>query len=121
MANAFRSWRGPAQFATITLLMTIGAMWATRPPPACEMPLESHRHLDLTRVVDREHLATDISDSERIARRYIAHLSSAPPGVSPGPAAQPFTADQCVLRLHEQIMTGHEVAPAEFVAAIPRD
>jgi hypothetical protein len=112
------SWRGAARFGAIALLVMIVAMWATRPPTTCEMPRESHRHLDLGHIVDREHLTTDISDSERIARRYADYLAAAP-AAEREPTSQTLDADQCLARLHRQIMAVHDVTPAQVVAATP--
>jgi hypothetical protein len=46
--------------AGAALIVTLLAMWATRPPPACAMAPEPHRHLDLERGVDREHRARQV-------------------------------------------------------------
>jgi hypothetical protein len=113
------SWRGAARFGAIVLLVMIVAMWATRPATTCEMPLEPHRHLDLGHIVDREHLTTDLSDSERIAHRYADHLAAAPAGQRE-PTSPILDADQCLARLHGQIMAAHDVTPAQVVAATPR-
>jgi len=101
------SWRGPAQFASAALVLTVVAMWATRPAAAvCAMRSESRRHLTLDRTVDREHLATDLAESARIARRY-----SAQPGGD---------SERCHAELVRQIMTTHDVTTAQVLAATPR-
>jgi hypothetical protein len=100
------SWRGPAQFAGAALVLTVVAMWATQPAAGCAMRSESRRHLNLDRIVDREHLATDLAESERIARRY----STQPGGDS----------ESCHAELVRQIMTTHEVTTAQVLAATAR-
>ena len=112
------SWGSAARFGAIVMFGMIVAMWATRPSASCEMPLEPHRHLDMGHIVDREHLATDVSDSQRIARRYADHLAAAPAGQRE-PTSQTLGADQCLARLHGQIMALHDVTPAQMVAATP--
>ena len=70
------------------------------------MRSEPHRHLNLDRTVDREHLATDLAESERIARRY---------------AAQPEGDDEsCRAELVRQIMAAHDVTPAQMLAVTAR-
>jgi hypothetical protein len=100
------SWRGPAQFAGAALVLTVAAMWAAQPPSGCAMRSEPHRHLSLDRTVDREHLATDLAESERVARRF---------------SAQPETDGRsCRDELIRQIMTTHDVTPDQVIAATPR-
>jgi hypothetical protein len=99
-------WRGPAQFAGGALVLTIVAMWAAQPPSGCTMRSEPRRHLNLDRTVDREHLATDLAESERIARRY---------------SAQPdANGESCRAGLVRQIMATHDVTPAQMLAATGR-
>ena len=100
------SWRGPAQFAGAALVLTVVAMWATRPAAVCAMRSESRRHLNLDRTVDREHLATDLAESARIARRYSAQPSG--------------DGESCRAELVRQIMTMHDVTTAQMLAATPR-
>ena len=70
------------------------------------MRSEPRRHLNLDRTVDREHLATDLAESERIARRY---------------SAQPEAdGESCRDQLVRQIMTTHDVTPAQVIAATSR-
>jgi hypothetical protein len=100
------SWRGPAQFAGVALVLTVAAMWAAQPSSGCAMRSEPHRHLNLDRTVDREHLATDLAESERIARRY---------------AAQPEAdGESCRAELIRQIMAAHDVTPAQMLAVTTR-
>jgi hypothetical protein len=110
------SWRGPAQFAGAALVLTVAAMWAAQPPSGCTMRAEPQRHLNLDRTVDREHLATDLAESERVARRYAARPQ---PTASGEPAIQPET-ESCHAALVRQIMTAHDVTAAEVLAASAR-
>ena len=119
------AWRGPAQFAGAALIVTIVALWATRPPPTCDMTVEPHSHLDLDRIVDREHLAADIGASGRIARRYRAQMPEHPAGAHEAPAQAatqaPDTDDeQCHARLAQQIMSTHDLTLAQILAAAGR-
>ena len=119
------AWRGPAQLAGAALIVTIVALWATRPPPSCDMTLEPHSHLDLARMVDREHLAADIEASGRIARRYQVQMPEHPAGAQEAPAqalAQTRDTDdeQCHARLEQQIMTTHDLTLAQILAAARR-
>jgi hypothetical protein len=119
------AWRGPAQFAVAALIVTIVALWATRPPPTCDMTVEPHSHLNLDRVVDREHLAADIGASGRIARRYLTQMPEHPAGAHDAPvqarAQAPDTDDQqCHARLTQQIMTTHDLTLAQILAAARR-
>ena len=100
------SWRGPAQFAGAALVVTVATMWASQPPSGCAMRSEPHRHLNLDRTVDREHLATDLAKSERIARRYSAQAGT--------------DGESCRAGLVRQIMTSHDVTPAQMLAASAR-
>jgi hypothetical protein len=100
------SWRGPAQFAGAALVLTVAAMWAAQPPSGCAMRSEPHRQLNLDRTVDREHLVTDLAESERVARRY---------------SAQPdANGETCRAGLVRQIMATHDVTPAEMLEATGR-
>jgi hypothetical protein len=115
------SWRGPLQFAAAALIVTVVALWATRPPPTCDMTLEPHSHLDLDRAVDREHLAADIEASGRIADRYAAHSAPRSAGDHEGPPqASDHDAEQCHTRLARQIMTTHDLTLAQMLAAARR-
>ena len=103
-------------------VMTIG-MWATRPAPACVMPAEPRRHINLARTVDREHLAADVLESERIARRYAAALAKAPTdGRSPLTLPRPEAlAEQCQAALVGQIATAHDVTADQVRTATAAD
>ena len=83
--------------------MTVVAMWAAQPPSGCAMRLEPRRHLDLARTVDREHLAADLAEIERIVRRHTA----LPDG----------NGEACHAGLVRQIMTTHDLTPAQVRAA----
>jgi hypothetical protein len=112
------SWRGPVQFAGAALTLTLVALWATRPPPTCDMTLEPHSHLNLDRTVDREHLAADIAASGRIADRYAAQISSHPRDAHRLPPGAPGAdAGQCHARLAQQIMTTHDLTLAQILTA----
>ena len=95
--------------------MTIG-MWATRPAPECAMPEEPRRHISLARTVDREHLAADVLESERIARRYAAALAAAPTD-GRSPLTPEALADQCQAALLSQIATAHDVTSDQVRSA----
>ena len=115
------SWRGPTQFAAGALIVTVVALWATRPAPTCDMTVEPHSHLDLDRMVDREHLAADIEASGRIARRYGAQTPAPAAGAHEPPARAPDTDDeQCHARLAQQIMTTHDLTLPQILAAARR-
>jgi hypothetical protein len=115
------SWRGPAQFAGAALIITFVALWATRPPPICDMTLEPHSHLDLDRTVDREHLAADIGASGRIARRYSVQMSAHSAGAPEAPArTSDEDAERCHARLAQQIMTTHDLTLAQILTAARR-
>jgi hypothetical protein len=113
------SWRGPAQFAGAALVLTVAAMWAAQPPAGCTMPPEPRRHLNLDRTVDREHLATDLAESERVARRYAAQPGPTASGGTVAPAIH-LDAESCRAGLVRQIMATHDVTPAQVLAATPR-
>ena len=113
------SWRGPAQFAGAALVLTVAAMWAAQPPSGCTMRSEPHRHLNLDRTVDREHLATDLAESERVARRYAAPPEPTASGRTGEPAIHADT-ESCHAGLVRQIMTTHDVTAAQVLAATAR-
>ena len=83
------------------------------------MTPEARRHLNLDRTVDREHLATDLAESERIARRYAAQPEPAASDVT-REAAIHADGESCHASLVRQIMTTHDVTPAEMLAATAR-
>jgi hypothetical protein len=103
-------------------VMTIG-MWATRPAPVCVMPAEPRRHIDLTRTVDREHLAADVLESERIARRYAAALAASPSdGLPPPTLTRPEAlAEQCQAAIVGQIATAHDLTADQVRTATEGD
>jgi len=76
------------------------------------MPTEPRRHIDLARTVDREHLAADVLESERIARRYAAALA-ADPSERRSSATLPRP-EQCQAALVDQIAATHDL-PADRV------
>jgi hypothetical protein len=107
-----------ATVAGAALIVTLVAMWGARPPPTCAMAPEPHRHLDLERGVDREHLDTDVREAARIARRYAAHVAAAQPdgGSLPGPAVNDV-AEQCQASLSRHLMDAHDVTLEQVRAA----
>ena len=52
------------------MIAMLAVMWAERPGTDCARPLEPKTALVLGRLVDREHLATDLASVDRIAERY---------------------------------------------------
>ena len=97
-------------------VMTIG-MWATRPAPECVMPAEPRRHINLARIVDREHLAADVLESERIARRYAAALAAAPADRQSLLTRPGALADRCQAALIGQIAAAHDVTADQVRSA----
>jgi hypothetical protein len=83
------------------------------------MRSEPHRHLNLDRTVDREHLATDLAESERIARRSSAQPEPTASGGTDEPAVH-ADAESCHAGLIRQIMTTHDVSAAQVLAATSR-
>lgn len=92
--------------AGTAFLVMLLAMWATGTGSSCVVRQEPHRSLNLERVVDREHLAREVHESARIARRYAAHAvgSSGADGAS----------ERCEATLDGQIMTAHDVSLEEI-------
>jgi hypothetical protein len=109
--------------AGTALLVMILAMWATRPPASCILPSEPHRHLVLERVVDSEHLASDVRETARIARRYGAHMAAAQAKGDAPPTTSVLdgVAEQCEARLASQLMTTHDVSLDQVHAATSHD
>jgi hypothetical protein len=102
----------------VALAITVIALWATRPPPTCDMTLEPHSHLNLDRTVDREHLAADIAASGRIAERYSTQTSARPVDPRRLPSGPPGAeAEQCHARLAQQIMATHDLTLAQILTA----
>jgi hypothetical protein len=89
----------------VALVVTLLALWAAGPAAACVMAAEPHVRLNLGRIVDREHLATDVRTIARIARR----------GTSDG------AAEKCEGELNGQLMTAHDVTAAEIRSAAARE
>jgi hypothetical protein len=107
MTEALAPWRGPAQFAAVALAVTLAALWLNAPAVNCTRRFEPHQRMDLSRVVDQEHLAVDLRDADRVALRYVAH--QAIPGAAAG--------ERCHATLDGQIMTTHDVTAAQIRSA----
>ncbi len=109
--------------AGAALIVTILVMWATRPPPTCAMAPEPHRHVDLERGVDREHLATDVREAARIARRYAAHIAATQGEGGSPPATPAFNdvAERCQTSLSRQLMDAHDVSLDQVREAMSRE
>jgi hypothetical protein len=97
----------------VTLLVTVLAMWAIRPAASCELAPEPHQRLNLDRLVDREHLATDVREIGRLARRYAARTAPAT-GIDAAIA-------QCEERLDVQLVTAHDVTIEQVRSATTRE
>jgi hypothetical protein len=89
--------------AVVLLGVMLLAMWAGRPDASCTRSSEPARHLVLSRATDREHLATDLSSADRIARRY------ARPAVDESERRTRFA--ECAATLVQQIATTHGLPP----------
>jgi hypothetical protein len=92
--------------AAAAFLVMLLAMWATGTASSCVVSQEPHRRLNLERVVDREHLARDVRESARTARRYAAG--------SVGTSGADGASDRCETTLDGQIMTAHDVSLEEI-------
>ena len=111
-----------ATVAGAALIVTLLAMWAIRPPLTCAMAPEPHRHLDLERGVDREHLGSDVRETARIARRYAAQIARTPADADSPPTNQANdVAEQCQASLSRQLMDAHDVTLEELRAATLRE
>jgi hypothetical protein len=97
----------------IALLVTLLAMWAAGPAASCELAAEPHQRLNLDRLVDREHLATDVREIARLARRYAARGAPA--------AGLDGTAEQCAEKLESQLVTAHDVTVEQVRSATARE
>jgi hypothetical protein len=90
---------------SVSVAVLVGAMlvvmWAQR-PAGCTMPVESARHLVLTRETDREHLSRDRAEASRIEQRYKQ---------SGEVSAQQQSA--CAAGLVQQIIATHGVTPEQ--------
>lgn len=92
--------------AVTAFLVMLLAMWATGTASSCVVTQEPHRRLNLERVVDREHLARDVRESARTARRYAAR--------SAGASGTDGASERCAATLDGQIMTAHDVSLEEI-------
>jgi hypothetical protein len=97
----------------VALLFTLLAMWATGPAASCELAPEPHQRLNLDRLVDREHLATDVRDIARLARRYAARATP--------PAGLDQTIAQCEETLDGQLVRAHDVTIEQVRSAATRE
>ena len=97
----------------VALLVTLLAMWAAGPTASCELAPEPHQRLNLDRLVDREHLATDVREIGRLARRYAARSRPAV-GIDP-------TIAQREEKLDGQLVTAHDVTIEQVRSATTRE
>src|SRR5580765_411416 len=97
----------------VALLFTLLAMWAAGPAASCTLAPEPHQRLDLDRLVDREHLATDVREIGRVARRYAARAAP-PDGID-------ATIAQCEETLDAQLVTAHDVTMEQVRSASTRE
>jgi hypothetical protein len=108
---------------TATLIMLL-AMWATRPDSSCVLTREPHRRLALERVVDSEHLASDVREIGRIARRYAAaHIATTQSQGHDSPMTSPLddAVTQCEATLGGHLMTTHDVTLDQVREAASRE
>ena len=86
------------------------------------MTPEPRRHLDLDRIVDREHLITGmlVSDSERMSRRWAALPDTAASDRSREPAMQVDAETAVMPGLVGQIMTNAHSKESHAVAGARR-
>jgi hypothetical protein len=94
------------------LLFTLLAMWAIR-PASCELAAEPHQRLNLDRLVDREHLATDVREIARLARRYAVRAAPA--------AGTDGTIADCEEKLDAQLVTAHDLTIEQVRSARTRE
>ena len=97
----------------VALVFTLLAMWAAGPGASCQLAPEPHQRLDLDRLVDREHLATDVREVARVARRYAARAAP-PDGID-------ATIAQCEETLDVQLVTAHDVTMEQVRSASTRE
>ena len=97
----------------VALLVTLLAMWAAGPTASCELAPEPHQRLNLDRLVDREHLATDVREIGRLARRYAARAAPAV-GID-------LAIAQCEEKLDGQLVTAHDVTIEQVRSATTRE
>ena len=81
------------------MIAMLAVMWAERPGTDCARPLEPKTALVLSRLVDREHLATDLASVDRIAERYSRSDED--------PDRQRVRFDDCKATLVQQITATH--------------
>ena len=93
------------------VVVMLVAMWAQHPDASCTLSLEAPRVLILRRETDREHLATDLASSARIARRYMLATED--------PAEQHTRFVSCEATLAQQIATRHGLSPELVRASLP--
>jgi hypothetical protein len=113
-----------ATVAGTAILVMLLAMWATRPDSSCVLTREPHRRLALERVVDSEHLANDVREIGRIARRYAAaHIAPTQTKGDDPPATSALddAVRQCEARLAGQLMTTHDVTLDQVREAASRE
>jgi hypothetical protein len=91
--------------ATAFLVMLLATL-ATGTASSCVVTQEPHRRLNLQRVVDREHLARDVRESARTARRDTAR--------SGGASGADGASERCEPTLDGQIMTAHDISLDEI-------
>ena len=99
--------------AGTALLVMLLAMWATGTASTCVVTPEPHRRLNLERDVDREHLARDVRESVRIARRYTLRTVTTSDAGS--------ASERCEATLDRQIMAAHDVTLDEIREAASRE
>jgi hypothetical protein len=113
-----------ATVAGTAILVMLLAMWATRPDSSCVLTREPHRRLALERVVDSEHLANDVREIGRIARRHAAaHIAPEQTKGNDPPATSALedVVRQCEATLAGQLMATHDVTLDEVREAASRE
>jgi hypothetical protein len=111
-----------ATVAGTAILVMLLAMWATRPDSSCVLTKEPHRRLALERVVDAEHLAGDMREIGRIARRdAAARIATTPTPGLPTSSALDEAVRRCETRLAGQVMTTHDLTIDQVREAASRE
>jgi hypothetical protein len=82
------------------------AMWVDRAPITCALRPETARPLDLTRTLDREHLARERAEVDRVSRRI-----AGPPTASTGERMQ---FDRCEAALLQELSVRHSLSPDDL-------
>jgi hypothetical protein len=90
----------------VLIIVMLLAMWADGPGRACVLAREPRTVLVLSRQVDREHLATDLSAAGRIAVR---HSRSVPDGEQ-----QRLVFAECQASLVQQIASRHSLERSQL-------